>query len=143
MVTINEVMKYTLDVWDLLDMATINKVVLVVRNLYSRDHQGLSVAHEKSPKNQPHFSHMTMWQYWLGKTKPKNVFRLTRNAFNKLLQNLKIFYLTEFSTDWLPRISIPFENYSVCVMTSTRLNNLITLSRKKNYFSNGTEIPGN
>jgi len=66
--------------------------------LYSRDHQGLGVAHKKiSPKNQPHFSH-TMWQYWLGKTKLKKVFRSTRNAFNKLLQNFKIFHLTEFST---------------------------------------------
>jgi len=38
--------------------------------LYSRDHQGLGVAHKKiSPKNQPHFSHMTMWQHWLGAQK--------------------------------------------------------------------------
>jgi len=56
---------------------------------YSRDHQGLGVAHEKiSPKTQPQFSHMTMWQYWLGKTKPK---KSTQNAFNKLQQNFKNF----------------------------------------------------
>jgi len=60
--------------------------------LYSRDHQGLGVAHKKiSPKNQPYLSHTTMWQYWLGKTKPKKVFRWTRNTFNKLLQNFKNF----------------------------------------------------
>ena len=41
------------------------------------------------PKNQPQFSLTTMRQYWLGKTKPKQTFRLTRNAFNKLLQNFK------------------------------------------------------
>jgi len=34
----------------------------VYLSLYSRDHQGLGAAHEKiSPKNQPHFSHTTMW----------------------------------------------------------------------------------
>ena len=54
-----------------------------------------------SPKNQPQFSLMMMRQYWLGKTKPKQAFRSTRNAFNKLLRNLKIIYLTEFSTDCL------------------------------------------
>jgi len=48
-------------------------------------------------QNQPHFSHMMMWQYWLGKTKPKKVFKSIRNAFNKLLQNFKKF--SEFSTD--------------------------------------------
>ena len=48
---------------------------------------GLGVAHEKtSSKNQPHFP-LTMMR--LGKTKPKEAFRLTQNAFNKLLQNLK------------------------------------------------------
>ena len=56
--------------------------------LYSRDHKDLGVAHEKTlTKNQPPFPLTTMRQYWLGKTKPKQVFRSTRNAFNKLLQN--------------------------------------------------------
>ena len=42
-----------------------------------------------------------MGQYWLGKTKPKQVFRSTQNAFKKLPQSLKIYiYLMEFSTDW-------------------------------------------
>ena len=58
--------------------------------LYSK---GLGMAHEKiSPKNQRHFSLMTMRQYWLGKTKPKQAFRSTRNAFNKLLRNCKNIY---------------------------------------------------
>jgi len=60
--------------------------------LYRRDHQGLGMAHKEiSPQNQPQFSHTTMWQYWLGKTKPKKVFNSTQNAFNKLLQNFKNF----------------------------------------------------
>jgi len=68
------------------------KWCLFIIVLYSRDHQGLGVAQEEiSPKNQPHFSHTTMWQYWLGKTKPKKVFRSTQNAFNKLLKNFKNF----------------------------------------------------
>jgi len=42
---------------------------------------------------------MTMGQYWLlGKTKPKQAFRFTRNAFKKLLQDKKI-YLTGISTE--------------------------------------------
>ena len=45
------------------------------------------MAHEiTSPKNQPQFSLTTMRQYWLGKTKPKQAFRSTQNAFNKLLR---------------------------------------------------------
>ena len=56
--------------------------------VYSRDQKGVSVAHEiTSPEKQPQFSQTTMRQYWLGKTKPKNAFRLTQNAFNKLLWN--------------------------------------------------------
>ena len=47
------------------------------------------MAHEiTSPKNQPDDAPM-MRQYWLGKTKPKQTFRLTQNAFNKLLLNFK------------------------------------------------------
>ena len=43
--------------------------------LYSRDHKGVGVAHKIiSPKNQPQISLMTMRQYWLGKTKPKQAF---------------------------------------------------------------------
>jgi len=33
--------------------------------------------------------YITIWQYWLGNTKPKKAFRLILNAFKKLLQNLK------------------------------------------------------
>ena len=58
--------------------------------LYSRDHKGVSLAHEiTSPKSQPQFSLMMMRQYWLDKTEPKQAFRLTQNAFKKLLQNFK------------------------------------------------------
>ena len=50
------------------------------------------MAHEiKSPKNQPQFSLTTMRQYWRGKTKPKQAFRSTQNAFNKLVRNFKFF----------------------------------------------------
>ena len=45
------------------------------------------MAHET--KNQPQLSQMTMRQYWLSKTKPKQAFRLTRNAFKKLPWNLQ------------------------------------------------------
>ena len=68
--------------------------------VHSRDDKEVGVAHEvKSPKNQPQFSQITMGQYWLGKTKPKQAFRSTRNVFKKLPRNLKKIYLTEFSTD--------------------------------------------
>jgi len=66
--------------------------------VHSRDDQEISVAHKvKSPENQPHFCQTMMGQYWLGKTKPKQAFRSTRNAFKKLPRR-KV-YLTEFSTD--------------------------------------------
>jgi len=58
--------------------------------VHSRDYQEVGVAHKvKSPKNQPQFSQTTIRQYWLGKTKPKQAFRSTRNAFKKLLRNFK------------------------------------------------------
>ena len=58
--------------------------------LYSRDHKEVGVAHKIiSPKNQPQFSQMTMRQYRLGKTKPKQAIKLTRSTFNKFLWNLK------------------------------------------------------
>ena len=58
------------------------------------------MAHEIiSPNKQPQFLLMMMRQYWLGKTKPKQAFRSTQNTFNKLLQNLKIIYLTEVFSD--------------------------------------------
>ena len=56
--------------------------------LYSRDQKGVSLAHETtSPKNQPRLPLTIMRQHWLGKTKPKQTFKSTRNAFNKLLWN--------------------------------------------------------
>jgi len=33
--------------------------------------------------------YITIWQYWLGNTKPKKAYRLILNTFKKLLQNLK------------------------------------------------------
>jgi len=68
--------------------------------VHSRDDKEVGVAHKvKSPENQPQFSQTTIRQYWLGKTKPKKVFGSSQNAFKKLPQNFKIFYLTVFSTD--------------------------------------------
>jgi len=58
--------------------------------VHSRDDQEVGVAHGvKSPENQPQFSQMTMGQYWLGKIKPKQAFRSTRNAPKKLPRNFK------------------------------------------------------
>jgi len=72
--------------------------------VHSRDDEEVGVAHKvQSPNNQPQFSQTTMGQYWLGKTKPEEAFRSTRNAFNKLPQNFfknlfnGIFY---WLTDW-------------------------------------------
>ena len=50
------------------------------------------------PTNQPNIFFVTAWQHWLGIAKPKNVFRSTLNLCIKLLW---IFYLTDFSIDWL------------------------------------------
>ena len=48
--------------------------------------KGVGMAHEIiSPKKQPQFPLTMMRQHWLGKTKPKQAFKLTRNAFKKLL----------------------------------------------------------
>jgi len=52
-------------------------------------------------KNQPHFSHTMMWQYWLSKTKPKKSSDQPETLSIGCYRILKIFYLTEFSTDWL------------------------------------------
>ena len=50
--------------------------------VHSRDYKEIGVAHAvKSHKNQPQFSQVTMRQYWLGKTKPKQTFRSAQNAF--------------------------------------------------------------
>jgi len=57
-------------------------------------------AHEvNSPKNQAQFLYIIMEQYWLGKTKPKQAFKLKQNAFKELLIFNGIFY---WLTDWLP-----------------------------------------
>ena len=69
---------------------------------HSGDDQEVGMAHKvKSPENQPQFYQMMMGQYWLGKTKPKQAFGSTQNAFKKLPWNFNFFHLTEFSTDWL------------------------------------------
>ena len=57
--------------------------------LYSRDHKGVGVAHKiTSPENQPQFSLMMTRQYWLGKTKPKQAFKSTQNAFNRIKKKI-------------------------------------------------------
>jgi len=58
--------------------------------VHSRDDQEVGVAHKvKLAENQPQFSQTTIEQYWLGKTKPKQAFRSTRNAFKKLPRDFK------------------------------------------------------
>jgi len=67
---------------------------------HGRDDEKVGVAHKvKSPKNQPQFSQTTMAQHWLGKTKPKQAFIWTQNAFKKLPWNFTFLYLMEISTD--------------------------------------------
>ena len=51
------------------------------------------------PKKQPQFPLMTMRQYWLGETKPKQAFRSTRMLSTSCYGILKIIYLMKFSTD--------------------------------------------
>ena len=77
-------------VYDLLGNSAMNGFLNIEMHhmLYSRDHKGVGMAHEIiPPKKQPQFPLTMMRQYWLGKTKPKQAFRLTRNAFSKLLQD--------------------------------------------------------
>ena len=50
------------------------------------DHKGLGVAHEKH-RQKP--ASLFPDDNWLSKTKPKQAFGLTRNAFNKLLWSFK------------------------------------------------------
>ena len=57
-----------------------------------------------SPKNQLDIYYMTSNQDWLGKAKPKNVFRSTKNPSMKLIWNVKKFLFNKNSywlTDWL------------------------------------------
>ena len=70
----------------ILKMIIISYTTIVV---YSRDNKGVGMAHEiiSPKKKQPQFPLMMIRQYWLGETKPKEAFRPTRNAFNKLLWN--------------------------------------------------------
>ena len=41
-----------------------------------------------------------MRQYWLGKTKPKQAFRSTRNAFNKFIKWIIFYWLSKYCS-WL------------------------------------------
>ena len=48
--------------------------------------------------------YLTVWEYWLGIAKPKNIFRSTLNRYIKLLWNFKNFLFNRFFcwlTDWL------------------------------------------
>jgi len=49
---------------------------------------------------------MMMGQHWFDKTKPKQPFRLTQNAFKKLLRNFKKLFnvLTNELTNCLPDV---------------------------------------
>ena len=60
--------------------------------VHSRDDEEVGVAH-KAPKTSLNFPR----QQWAGKTKPKQAFRWTRNAFKKLSQNFN--YLNFLLTD--------------------------------------------
>ena len=60
--------------------------------VHGRDDQEVGMAHEvKSTENQPH---MTMGQHWLGKTKPKQAFRLLSKSCNRIF--LKIYLITNW-----------------------------------------------
>jgi len=63
--------------------------------VHSRDDEGIGMAHKIVSSKKP--AQTMTGQHWLGKTKPKKVFRLTQNAFKKLLRKFKKIYL-EFST---------------------------------------------
>ena len=57
-----------------------------------------------SPQNQLDICFLTVWEYWLGLAKPKNVFRSTLSHCIKLLWNFKNFLFNRFFcwlTDWL------------------------------------------
>jgi len=64
--------------------------------------------------------YITMWQYWLGNTKPKKAFRLNLNAFKKLLLNFeknlfnKIFY-------WLTNCPMPSDSRNSTMAKATGL----------------------
>ena len=49
-----------------------------------------------SPQNQLDFCFLTVWEYWLGIAKPKDVFRSTLNLCIKLLWNFKNFLFNRF-----------------------------------------------
>jgi len=53
-----------------------------------------------SPQNQLDIYFLTVWEYWLGIAKLKNVFRSILNPSIKIVMKiLKILYLADFSTD--------------------------------------------
>ena len=45
--------------------------------VHNRDHGGVGITcgPQNNTKNQPQFPQMTIGQYWLGKSKPKQAFR--------------------------------------------------------------------
>jgi len=63
--------------------------------------------------------YITIWQYWLGNTKPKKAFRLILNAFKKLYRIFKKCYSMEFSFDWLTNC-LP-----ACLMPSDSRNSMM------------------
>jgi len=59
----------------------------------------VGVHHQEKPAKIPC---TTMWQDWLGNTKPKKSFQIDPKRFQKVAATefRKKIYLTEFSTDW-------------------------------------------
>jgi len=71
-------------------LSSYKKLKVSPKNWFSRDNEGVGVIHKvNSPKNQSYFFYMMMKQYWFSKTNPKKAFKLTLNAFQKLLWNCK------------------------------------------------------
>jgi len=81
----------------LIQLLHVDSVVII--QYHSRDHTGVGMANRRiSPQNQPQFSHLTIWQYWLGKTKPKKSLQINPKRFQQEATKFcKKFYLTEFS----------------------------------------------
>jgi len=60
--------------------------------VHSRDIEDCGGApRRKSTLKPANFPYITIWQHWLGNTKPKKTLRLILNPFKKLLQNFKNF----------------------------------------------------
>jgi len=52
--------------------------------LYSRDHQGLGMAHKNITQKLASLLSQMMWQHWLGKTKPKKSLQIDPKRFQQV-----------------------------------------------------------